>query len=111
MIKKNGTELSIAPTSFAATAALFALCNLSLSATGLPAQLSYKSYSLVEEASDTDTTSSLTSPVSAEYYNTSTAREKLWSIFGETRDLTEEESDIYNDWLNAEAEDTGERLF
>lgn len=27
------------------------------------------------------------------------------------RDLTEEESDIYDDWLNAEAEHTGERLF
>lgn len=27
------------------------------------------------------------------------------------RDLTEEESTIYNDWLNAEAEHTGERLF
>lgn len=27
------------------------------------------------------------------------------------RNLTEEESAIYDDWLNAEAEDTGERLF
>lgn len=29
----------------------------------------------------------------------------------EGRSLTEEESDIYDDWLNAEADDTGERLF
>ena len=29
----------------------------------------------------------------------------------EGRSLTEEESAVYDDWLNAEAEDTGERLF
>lgn len=111
MIRKNGSVLCIAPTSFIAATAFLTLGNLSSSSVAIPSQDSYKSFSLVAEVSASDTTSSMLSPISSEYYNTSTAREKLWSIFNETRDLTEEESRIYDDWLNAEAEDTGERLF
>ena len=49
--------------------------------------------------------------ISSEYYNTSNVREKLCDIFGETRDLTEAESYIYDKLLNAESRETGVRLF
>ena len=50
-------------------------------------------------------------------YNT-TSKEYRYLMFAlsevveqNTRSLTEKESAIYDDWLNAEAEKTGERLF
>lgn len=50
-------------------------------------------------------------------YNT-TSKEYRYLMFAlsevveqNTRSLTEKESAVYDDWLNAEAEDTGERLF
>jgi len=110
MIKKNGLIFNIAPTSFAATA-LFALCNLSLSSSVQPSQLNYTPQCVVEEASNTYTTNSVMNHIPSEYYNTSTVREKLWNIFGETRDLTEDESDVYDKLLNVGSIETGVRLF
>lgn len=110
MIKKNGSVFNVAPTSFAATA-VFAFCNLSLSAPVQSFQLNCKPHCIVEEMSNTCTTNSIMNHISSEYYNTSNVREKLCDIFGETRDLTEAESYIYDKLLNAESRETGVRLF
>lgn len=46
----------------------------------------------------------------AKYVLTDAGREYIEKLMGDQRNLTDEELEIYNSWIDSESEDTGEKL-
>ena len=108
IIIKGSEKFQIATTT---TLASIALLGLSSALPMYPQNIEMKNISLVSEINTSDISNQSYVYIPKDYYNTTSLKEKLWQLFDENRDLTEDELTIYHNILTSDAEETGIRLY